>query len=1330
MNKVSLSTNSGIQARKITPKKLSEPALSSVDRVLVRDSWNKFIAQDTILIGLFFERLLTRSPGLEDALGSIAAQAPVEFLLLFDLAIRGLDPEAELALREAYHIAPAAREARCRDIPDCGAFFATYGMDEDTWDAAREAFLWAFSKAAYLEDYERADLAKGDESALARFFRLHVEAPMNKIREAQEAALAPEILGRMRAGAEAMLKHPQEAGIFFYKSLFDAYPDLVSLFRTANMDALSRHLIDTVVFLIQAADDHRAGLRDELRNLARIHQVNQIPPAEYERLAGPLLETLSRFGEPLDAEMTSGWQVLFDRVSRIISEPMVQQERILSEAQKFIDQVAQELGWSASKTQKRLKAIAHEVRATGSYTHTNEELDYGAKLAWRNAPKCIGRISWKNLIVRDFRHVTDANSIYDECIQHLRTATNGGNIEIVLTVFRALTPGERWGPRLWNSQLVRYAAYEMPDGTLRGDRANLELTRAIMSLGWAPPEPRGDYDILPLVVELPGEAPKVYPIDPKEVLEVDITHPTEPRIAELGLKWCAVPAISNFHLEIGGVHYGCAPFNGWFMGTEIARDLWEPARYDRAMDIAEALGLDTSSERTLWRDRAFLELNIAILHSFQEARVTLVDHQTASRQFMIHDLREKRSGRECPAQGSWVVPAAGGSTTPVWHHEMRDFQLKPIYKYAPDRWLAHMDEDLSGETVSAAPTRHRTAQPLIIYASETGTAESYAHQAARRLAGLSPNVKAINDISLADLASASRVLAIVATCRDGDVPESGEPLLAELRGAASNALSGTRFAVIGIGNRIYPHFCRAAHTVDTALANAGAERMATIETADEISGQADTVKRWIEMFFKQWGADQAVQAPLRSLIELIPSQRPKGPDPQDIGTISFNEEMLKTTLGGESDLERSTRYIGINLPKALTGDAKSDVGAYGVGDHIAIYPENPAELVTQLCAQLGMPEDAWFRAHGAAHDAMERFRDGYSVWKLLSEDLDLSLPEAPEELFSAMLDVGGEGRDRLANWVRTLNGDDDTSERQELIARLRQDYLTIVDLFEAFPDNIPGFELLIQLLPRLKPRLYSIASSPVAHPTEVRIMVSVLSVVQANARMNRGVASHFLARQPAGATVRIALKRAPRRLPETLGGPVIMIAAGTGIAPLFAAIEERVARGMKATEDRPLALYFGCRNEGEFLERKRILAWRSEGYLSRVDVAFSRAGPAKSYVQDALDADGLIVAKDLLHPASHVMICGDAKMAHDVEQRLVVILQRDGGLSYSAAQDLLERMRQEGRYIGDIWGIKMNFDVAIPAMVHAHYNRGASWFARLKRTLKGRPEKITSIRKF
>ncbi|MEH2143840.1 MAG: nitric oxide synthase oxygenase [Nostoc sp.] len=110
-----------------------------------------------------------------------------------------------------------------------------------------------------------------------------------------------------------------------------------------------------------------------------------------------------------------------------------------------------------------------------------------------------------------------------------------------------------------------------------------------------------------------------------EILEVEIEHPAIPKFKSLGLRWYAVPAITNFSMHVGGITYACIPFNGWYMGTEIMRDFLDEYRYNKMEDIAKVLKLDTSSEQTLWRDRVALELNVAILYSFQKAKVTMVD---------------------------------------------------------------------------------------------------------------------------------------------------------------------------------------------------------------------------------------------------------------------------------------------------------------------------------------------------------------------------------------------------------------------------------------------------------------------------------------------------------------------------------------------------------------------------------------------------------------------------------------------------------------------------------------------------------------------------------
>jgi hemoglobin-like flavoprotein len=265
--------------------------LSKVDLVIVKDSWNKFLAFDEMLIEMFFERLLLEAPELADQFGFALDQAPPEFLALIDRAVRALDPGTESPLREAYRSAPGAAAARSTNATESGAFFSTYGMTAEHWAIAGRTFVWALGKAPYLEEFERDNLGRQQDSALARFFADHVARPMIDHAETEDRALSPDAIAEMQSGAEAMLAHPQDAGIFFYQTLFRTHPEVLRHFRTADMDMLSRHLIETVVFLIRATTRPKS-LRAELRNLAQVHQSNAIPTADYPKLAGPLLETL------------------------------------------------------------------------------------------------------------------------------------------------------------------------------------------------------------------------------------------------------------------------------------------------------------------------------------------------------------------------------------------------------------------------------------------------------------------------------------------------------------------------------------------------------------------------------------------------------------------------------------------------------------------------------------------------------------------------------------------------------------------------------------------------------------------------------------------------------------------------------------------------------------------------------------------------------------------------------------------------------------------------------------------------------------------------------
>ena len=324
----------------------------------------------------------------------------------------------------------------------------------------------------------------------------------------------------------------------------------------------------------------------------------------------------------------------------------------------------------------RLAIVRAQIAATGSYVHTTDELSYGAKMAWRNASRCIGRLYWRSLLVLDRRRARTADEIFALLVHHLQTAGRD-RIRPIISIFPAALPGQPYA-RVWNEQLIRYAGYRAEDGRAIGDPRQEAFTTAMQGFGW---RGKGEaFDVLPLAVETPAEGVRLYELPERAILEVPLAHPEYGWFAELGLRWHAVPAISNMRLTIGGVHYPLAPFNGWYMGTEVgARNLADADRYNMLPVVAARMGLDTSHESTLWRDRALVELNRAVLWSFQKAGVKMTDHHTESQRFMAHLQNEAKAGRPVPADWSWIVPPMSGGVTPVFHRYYDEMDLRPAF---------------------------------------------------------------------------------------------------------------------------------------------------------------------------------------------------------------------------------------------------------------------------------------------------------------------------------------------------------------------------------------------------------------------------------------------------------------------------------------------------------------------------------------------------------------------------------------------------------------------------------------------------------------------------
>ncbi|OBZ17007.1 nitric oxide synthase oxygenase [Bacillus sp. FJAT-26390] len=351
--------------------------------------------------------------------------------------------------------------------------------------------------------------------------------------------------------------------------------------------------------------------------------------------------------------------------------------KIAEQATAFLGEAYFELGKSEEDAKRRIQEVLEQIEQTGAYTHTYEELKHGAKMAWRNNNRCIGRLFWQTLEVFDARDVRDELGAAERIFNHMSYATNSGRIRPAITIFPASHSDNRL--RIWNHQLVRYAGYRK-ENEIVGDSASLAFTDACQKLGWRGAGTR--FDVLPLVIQLEGKAPKWFPLPQETVLEVPLSHPENSEFEQLKLQWYAVPFISDMALEIGGISYAAAPFNGWYMGTEIgARNLSDTDRYNQLPTVAKLFRFDTATNTSLWKDRALVELNAAVLHSFKKQGVSIVDHHTAAEQFLRFEKQELDHGRAVTGRWSWLIPPMSPATTGIWHRSFDDTERTPAYRY-------------------------------------------------------------------------------------------------------------------------------------------------------------------------------------------------------------------------------------------------------------------------------------------------------------------------------------------------------------------------------------------------------------------------------------------------------------------------------------------------------------------------------------------------------------------------------------------------------------------------------------------------------------------------